>query len=84
MHLGENEGKYPEALKAVNAAVKLAPSNQSVLFLRGQVLQKLGRTEKANAEFDKAKKLMAATEKKDEEDFGQGVVPNPELKQGPE
>ena len=43
--------KYAEALQAIDRAAKLAPENQRVHFIRGQVLQGLGRKEEANAEF---------------------------------
>jgi tetratricopeptide (TPR) repeat protein len=73
--------EYAQALKAIDAAGKFAPSNQNVLILRAQILLHLGRTAEAKAEFEKAKNLVAEGEQKDREALGEKMLPSPELKQ---
>jgi len=76
-------GDYKEALGALDKALKIVPESQKVHFLRGQVLQKLGRTEEAKAEFATAKKLMDAGLNKHREEMEEKLVPSPELQQTP-
>jgi Flp pilus assembly protein TadD len=76
--------KYREALSAIDLAVRLSPNNQSVHFVRGQVLARLGRREEAQAEFDTAKKMVNADLGKRRESLSDQRVPNPELAQPPQ
>src|SRR5215469_15151892 len=80
----EREQRYDEALKAVDQAVQLAPDSRLVHFLRGQILQRLGRSQEAKAEFAMAKNLMNQGLKEDREKMEQLSTTNPELKQIPE
>jgi tetratricopeptide (TPR) repeat protein len=75
--------KYAEALQAIDKAKKLAPENQRVHFIRGQVLQRLGRKDEAQAEFEVAKKLMDKGFNEDREKLEEMYVPSPELTQLP-
>jgi predicted RNA polymerase sigma factor len=61
----------------------LAPESGSVHFVRGQVLQKLGRTAEARLEMQKTAALRAAEHAKEERDLEAGPVPNPELTHEP-
>jgi Tfp pilus assembly protein PilF len=72
-------GKYQEALRAIDDALRLAPDGQSVHYVRAQILTKLGRREEAQAEFSTVKKIHESNNNKDLESFGEGRVPNPEL-----
>ena len=47
----QSEGKYPQALTEIDAAAKIDPANSSVHYLRGQLLQRLGRTQEARAKW---------------------------------
>ncbi len=76
-------GDYPEALNALDEALKTAPDSDKVHFMRGQVLQRLNRKEEAKAEFATAKTLMDSKLNKDRKNLEELLVPNPELKQGP-
>jgi tetratricopeptide (TPR) repeat protein len=80
----ERQQKYADALHAVDEAVRLAPDSRLVHFLRGQILQHLGRKDEAKAEFLMAKKLMDQGLKEDREKMEQLSTTNPELKQVPE
>lgn len=51
--LYQEQGKPDQALHAIDEAVKLAPKSERVHFLRGQILQRLGRTDEAEAEYQK-------------------------------
>ena len=53
------------------------PGGASVVVL----LQKLGRREESKAEFQKAKNLMDAAVSKDRDEWGEKMVPSPELQQ---
>src|SRR5205807_5312637 len=52
--------KYREALRAVDAALRLAPGSQGAHFLRGQVLLRVGRREGGEAEMATAKRMVDA------------------------
>jgi superkiller protein 3 len=76
--------KYREALAAIDSALRLAPDNQSVHFVRGQVLGRLGRREEAQAEFATAQKKVNADLSKRRESLSDERIPNPELAQPPQ
>lgn len=75
------EQKYKEAMTAVDAALQLAPNSQSVHFLRGQALARLGRQEEARAELATAQQMMNSDLEKHRKTLGDDRVPNPELTQ---
>jgi predicted RNA polymerase sigma factor len=51
--------------------------------LRGQLLQRLGRTQEARVEMDATTKMMNAQRDKRQKELYGGPVPNPELTQEP-
>jgi len=51
-------GRYQEALAMLDHAEALAPQSGSVHYTRGQVLARLGQSEKAHQEFDTAARLL--------------------------
>jgi len=82
--LNQREGKNREALGFLDSAEKLAPDNQNIHYIRGQVLLRLGRREEAQTELATAKKLVDAGLSKQRANYGESAVPNPELKQPPQ
>ena len=52
-----NLGKYAEAIKAYDQAIKLNPNDADVWYNKGIALEKLGKYEEANKCFVKAKEL---------------------------
>jgi tetratricopeptide (TPR) repeat protein len=74
-----HQEKYEQALAAIDSAEHFAPDNQSVRYLRGQILSKLGRKEEAQVEFAKVKKITGVKYDHDLESFREEHVPNPEL-----
>jgi tetratricopeptide (TPR) repeat protein len=80
----QSQENYPQALKAVSESIRLVPDSNKTHFLRGQILQKLGRQDEARAEFATAKKLMDASLHKNREEMDEYMLPNPELKQEPQ
>ena len=79
----EKQEHLEAALKALDEALKVVPDSGKVHAVRGQVLQRLGLTEQAKAEFATAKRLMDEGLEKDREEWGEKMVPSPELKQTP-
>jgi len=57
----KQQGKYPQALEALNAAGAIVPQSSSVYYLRGQVLFAMGRRLEAKSQFDEAARLKQAT-----------------------
>jgi tetratricopeptide (TPR) repeat protein len=82
--LYQRQGKNREALAFLDSAEKLAPDNQNIHYIRGQVLLRLGRREEAQAELATSKKLVNASLNKQRAKYGDAPVPNPELKQPPQ
>lgn len=74
----EHEGQHAQALAAIDAAEKLDPERTDVHYIRGQVLNHIGRKEESKREFQKAIQL----EKKNEGVGGkptEAPPPSPEL-----
>ena len=78
------EQKYKEALAAIDAAKKLSPGSESIYYLRGQILQHLGRTAEARAEMEKFTQMSNASREKRHQELESGPVPDPELTQEPQ
>jgi tetratricopeptide (TPR) repeat protein len=76
--------KFQQALGAVDSALRLAPDSQSVHYLRGRVLMRLGRREEADAEFSAAQKILGAVLEKEVGDVGEDRIPNPEIVKQPQ
>jgi len=77
------EAKYAQALAALDAAEKLAPTDYNIHAVRGQVLQKSGQRDKAREEFALYTKLMNADREKKEKELN-GEMLNPDLSSAPE
>jgi tetratricopeptide (TPR) repeat protein len=74
--------KYQQALAAIDGALKLAPESQTVHFVRGRILLKLGRREEAEKELVTAKNMLdaaAAKETLEPSAMDDNRVRNPEL-----
>jgi Flp pilus assembly protein TadD len=82
--LYQRQGKNREALTFLNSAEKLAPDNQNIHYIRGQVLLRLGRREEAHAELATSQKLVDASLNKQRQKYGDTPVPNPELREPPQ
>ena len=80
----QREGKYAQALVEIDAALKLDPGSSSVHYLRGQLLQRLGRTQEARAEMDATTRMMNQQRDKRQKELYGGPAPNPELTQEPQ
>ena len=78
----QKEGKFEEALRAVEETLKVVPESDKGHYLRGQLLLKLGRKEEGLAEFASAKKLMDADLDNDREKWSDKAISSPELTQG--
>jgi Tfp pilus assembly protein PilF len=77
----QREGKFVLALKQIDAADKLDPNSYPVHYVRGQVLQKLGRTQEAKAEMQNVTRMMNGARSKRQQELYGGAVPSPELTQ---
>jgi Flp pilus assembly protein TadD len=77
------EKKFALALREADAAVRLAPDNQNVHYLRGRILTRLGRQSEARTELATAQKLMNQSLGKARENLGDRAIPNPELTREP-
>jgi tetratricopeptide (TPR) repeat protein len=74
--------KYQQALAEIDAALRLAPGSQTVHFVRGRILLKLGRREEAEKELVTAKNMLdaaAAKETFEPSSMDDNRVRNPEL-----
>ncbi len=78
------EQKYKEALAAIDVAKKLSPESESVYYVRGQILQHLGRTQEARAEMQKFTEMSNASREKRHQELEPGPVPDTELTREPQ
>jgi len=67
----------------VDESLRIVPDSRKVHFLRGQILQRLGRAEEAKNEFATAKKLMDKGLEEDRERMEQLTMPIPGLTETP-
>jgi tetratricopeptide (TPR) repeat protein len=74
-----HDRKYDSALRYADAAVKLTPDDHSVHFVRGQILQKLGRQQEANTEFAASRNLLGSSLERERANFQKDQVPDPQL-----
>jgi Flp pilus assembly protein TadD len=78
--------KYRKALPEIDAAVRLAPENQNVHFMRGRILLKLGRRPEGEKEMARSKELLDAAAAREKLPSAMGndddePIRNPELAQ---
>lgn len=66
----EQEKKYDEALKSLDAAVRLAPADPAPQVVRGDVLLRANRARDADQAFTRARTLAQAAIQKDGKDAG--------------
>ena len=74
--------KYQQALTEIDAALKLAPDSQTVHFVRGRILLKLGRHDEAEKELLISKNMLdaaAAKETIEPQSMDENRIRNPEL-----
>ena len=81
--LSAAKGNMLRRLAEIDAAAKLDPGNSSVHYLRGQLLQRLGRTQEARAEMEATTRMMNEQRDKRQKELYGGPAPNPELTQEP-
>ena len=74
------EGDSAKALGEVDALLRLVPDNSSAHYLRGQILQKLQRTEEAKAEMRRATEIANQARNKRQQEL-EGGIKDPDLKQ---
>jgi tetratricopeptide (TPR) repeat protein len=78
------EQKYTLALAEIDAAMKLIPENETVHYVRGQILEHLGRTQEARAEMQKVTGISNAAREKRHQELEVGPIPEPQLAQEPQ
>jgi Flp pilus assembly protein TadD len=64
----------------IDKTMQLEPRNSSVHYLRGQILQHLGRKDEARAEMREASRISNAARSTRQQEL-ESPVPNPELLQ---
>jgi hypothetical protein len=79
----QREGKYVHSLAESDAAAKLDPGNSSVHYLRGQLLQHLGRTRKTRVEMEATTRMMNQQREQRQKELYGAPTANPELTQEP-
>ncbi|MFZ3333563.1 MAG: tetratricopeptide repeat protein [Candidatus Acidiferrales bacterium] len=75
----QREGKFTEALAAVNSAEKLQPDNSNYHNLKGQILIRLGHPKEGQAELQKSTQLLEASRERRHNEMNEGPLPQPEL-----
>jgi tetratricopeptide (TPR) repeat protein len=75
----QREGKFADALAAINSADKIDPDNSNYHNLKGQILIRLGRAEEGQAELQKATQLLEASRERRHKEMNEGPLPQPEL-----
>ncbi|MGA8022785.1 MAG: tetratricopeptide repeat protein [Candidatus Acidiferrales bacterium] len=79
----QRQGKFADALVAVNSAAKIDPDNSSYRNLKGQILIRLGRAKEGQAELQQATQLLEASRQRRHNEMSQGPLPQPELSAEP-
>jgi tetratricopeptide (TPR) repeat protein len=75
----QRQGKFADALTAINSADKIDPDNSNYHNLKGQILIRLGRTKEGQAELQKATHLLEASRERRHNEMNEGALPQPEL-----
>ena len=78
------ESKYAQALTEIDAAKKLNPQSEAVYYVRGQILQKLGRTPEAKADMAKYTAMSNAARERRHQELDAAPIPDPQLTQEPQ
>jgi len=77
----DDEGEYAKALSEADATLRLEPENSSVHYLRGQILQHLGRATEAKAEMARAAAIANEARSNRQQELAN---PDPDLVQQPQ
>jgi tetratricopeptide (TPR) repeat protein len=75
----QRQGKFSEALTAVNSAEKLDLGNANYHNLKGQILVRLGRSKEGQTELQTATELLNASRERRHTELGKSALPQPEL-----
>jgi Flp pilus assembly protein TadD len=71
------------ALEAVDAALRMDANNANYHNLKGQILMRLGKTQEAQGELQKATDLLNASRERRHNELNEGALPQPELSAEP-
>jgi tetratricopeptide (TPR) repeat protein len=77
----QRDGKYSQALSAIDSAGKLEPRRTDVHYIRGQVLIHLGRKAEGKQELETSVRIDNDHRAEREKQVETGTVPSPELLQ---
>jgi tetratricopeptide (TPR) repeat protein len=77
----QREEKYQQALSAIDSAAKLDPGRTDTHYVRGQVLNHLGRKEEGKKELETSVRLDNERRAAREKQVESGTLPSPELLQ---
>ena len=77
----QREGKYQQALSAIDSAGKLDPRRTDIHYVRGQVLIHMGRKEEGKKELEASVRIDNERRAEREKQVESGTVPSPELLQ---
>ena len=88
-HLGlakieERRQHYPAALAELDQIIRLDPNAANAMYLRGQVLVRMGREKEGRAELAAATKLLNQQRATRQKELEGGSVPSPELAREPQ
>ncbi len=72
----QRQGKYADALVAIETAEKLAPENSQTQSLKGQILAKLGRRTASEAAFKRYRDLLEKQRAEREQQMSSGMLNN--------
>jgi tetratricopeptide (TPR) repeat protein len=74
-----HSGQLDTSLHHIDSALKLSPDERSFHYLRGQILQKMGRKTDAEAAFVRARDLAATAVERERANFPKDQIPDPQL-----
>jgi len=77
----QREGKYQQALSAIDSAGKLDPRRTDIHYVRGQVLIHMGRKEEGKKELEASVRIDNERRAEREKQVENGTLPSPELLQ---
>ena len=79
----QRQGKFSDALIALNKAGHFEPGSSNIHYLKGQVLLRLGHQQEAKAELAEATRILNAERGQRQKELSGESIPQPEV-QGPE
>jgi len=75
----QREGKFAQALNAIDSADKLDPRRTDIHYVRGQILVHMGRKEEGTKELEASVSIDNEHRAEREKQAESGAVPSPEL-----